>query len=110
MQDQIKVHVTFTKEHEGMKFTDALIMSMEEFNKVTPEELEVLKQQRLDNWVAVINTKPEAVEPTKEDLQAQEASLDEQIAQLQSQKVVLASKLDSISVVEVKPIIKGVVK
>lgn len=84
-----------------MKFTDALIMSLEEFNKITPEELEFQKQQRLDNWITAINTKPKVVEPTKEDLQAQEVSLDEQIAQLQSQKVVLASKLEAITLSEV---------
>lgn len=110
MQDKVSVHITFTKEQDGKTLTDALIMSLDEFNSITPEKIEEQKQQRLDNWIKAVNTPVEAVEPTKEDLESQQASIDEQIAQLQSQKVVLSSKLEAVSIVEVSPVKKVVVK
>ena len=33
-------------------YRDAIVMPPEEYNALTPDEITVMKQQRLDNWAA----------------------------------------------------------
>jgi hypothetical protein len=43
-------------------YRDALVMDPEEYNALTEEQIAAMKQQRLDNWVAVITAPSEDVE------------------------------------------------
>jgi hypothetical protein len=38
---------------------DALVMTPEEYNLLTPDEIAAMKQARYDNWLAVISTLPQ---------------------------------------------------
>jgi hypothetical protein len=38
---------------------DALVMTSEEYNLLTPDEIAAMKQARYDNWLAVISTLPQ---------------------------------------------------
>lgn len=40
---------------EPLVFKDALIMPADQYNALTPDEIAALKQQRYDNWIAIIN-------------------------------------------------------
>lgn len=40
-------------------FKDALIMRSEEYESLTPEEIQARKQARYDNWYAIITAPPE---------------------------------------------------
>lgn len=42
--------------------SDALVMRPEEYEKLTPDEIQAMKQTRYDNWIAIITApQPEEV-------------------------------------------------
>tara|TARA_B110000503_G_scaffold113785_1_gene170880 strand:+ start:1408 stop:1644 length:237 start_codon:yes stop_codon:yes gene_type:complete len=61
MIQSIKVQVIFTEPTKYGEFTDALYFSPEEFEAKTQEDLNVLKSERVENFVANIES-----ESTKE--------------------------------------------
>jgi hypothetical protein len=48
-------------------YSDALVMTQEAYDALTPEQITTLQQERYDRWLAIINTPPSeseiAVEP-----------------------------------------------
>ena len=85
MADQTLIQVRFSKTTpEGLEYHDALYFTQEEFDKHDPDEIAVMKQDRFDAWVAVIQA-PEAapVEPTKEELQELVSKLEAELATAQ---------------------------
>ena len=38
---------------------DAIVMPTDQYNALTPDELAALKQQRYDNWYAVVTNPPQ---------------------------------------------------
>jgi len=54
------IQVRFTFETEFGPFSDALYL--DDNHVFTEEEIAAMKQQRLDNWLAVVNPPPEALE------------------------------------------------
>lgn len=38
---------------------DAIVMPADQYNALTPDELAALKQQRYDNWYAVVTNPPQ---------------------------------------------------
>lgn len=103
----VKVQVQFSEDVDvkGTKITysDALYFTPEKYAEMKQDEIDTLKQERINNWKAVIETPIIEKEITKEDLEAQIASLEEQKASIKSQKVELNAKLVAIAVVD-KPI------
>ena len=67
-----RVKINFTKSNEKYSFSDALHFTQQEYDSLTEEEIENLKQQRFDKWYAIIT-----YVPTEEELAAQ-AALEEQ--------------------------------
>jgi len=67
-----RVKINFTKSNETYSFSDALHFTQEEYATLTEQDIENLKQQRFDNWYAIIT-----YVPTEEELAAQ-AALEEQ--------------------------------
>lgn len=91
MADKTLIQVRFSKTTpEGLEYHDALYFTQDEFDKHSPDEIAVLKQDRFDAWVAVIKL-PEAapIEPTKEELR-------EMISKLEAELATVQVKLDSI--------------
>lgn len=37
---------------------DALVMRPSEYEKLTPDDIQAMKQRRYDNWIAIINAPP----------------------------------------------------
>ena len=70
--DDGRVKINFTKSNEKYSFSDALHFTQQEYDSLTEEEIENLKQQRFDKWYAIIT-----YVPTEEELAAQ-AALEEQ--------------------------------
>lgn len=100
MNDQIFIQHRFSVERGGQTLQDAIVLPKEDYEKLSPEEIEAQKEERFTNWQIAINTPQEVVEPTKEDLEAQQVSIDQQIESLQSQKVELSSKLEQVMLSE----------
>ena len=60
-----KVQVIFEKGDSTQQFRDAIWMTQEEYDSTAPETIEAIKQERYDNWLAIINAMPtESVDPT----------------------------------------------
>lgn len=48
-------------------YSDALVMTQEAYDALTPEQITALQQERYDKWLAIINAPPEPeVIPTEE--------------------------------------------
>lgn len=111
MSDQILIQHRFTIERDGLTLQDALVLPKEEYEKLTPEEIEVQKEQRFVNWSEQIKNPPPQVELSKEEqlLQVENdlKSIEEQKTQLTSRKIELASAIAIEAPIE-EVIIKGV--
>ncbi len=109
--DQLIAQHRFTIERDGLTLSDALVMPMSEYEKLTPEDIEVQKESRFVNWSEQIKNPPPQVEVSKEEqlLQVENdlKSIEEQKVQLTSRKVELASAIAIEAPIE-EPIIKGV--
>ena len=110
MSDQILIQHRFTIERDGLVLQDALVLSKEDYDKLTPEDIEAQKESRFVNWSEQIKNPPPQVELSKEEqlLQVENdlKSIEEQKIQLTSRKVELASAIAE--PIKEEPIIKGV--
>ena len=82
MTDQVFVQVRFKEQTEIGEFNDALYFSQVEYDSKTQDEINNLKQARVDNWVNSIKNAPPSVEPTNAQLEAEKAELQARIAVL----------------------------
>lgn len=51
---------------DGLTFKDALVMPKAQYDAMTPEEIEVMKQRRFDNWYALVTAVSEEPAGTQE--------------------------------------------
>lgn len=59
--------IDFEKTDGVHTYKDALHLSAEDYESKTEEEIEAMKQQRFDNWIAVITAPPpETPAPTEQ--------------------------------------------
>lgn len=59
MSDTVQVQVVFTVEEDDLLFTDALYVPLDEYDAMSKDgRLEVLKQERFDNWKTAITAPP----------------------------------------------------
>lgn len=61
------ITIDFEKEYNGLKYKDALILTEEQFNSMTEQDIENLKQERFDNWVSIITAPPINPDPLPEE-------------------------------------------
>jgi hypothetical protein len=54
------LRIRFEKTDGKNTFNDALIFSQAEYDALTEQQIEEIKQQRFDNWLAIINYVPPA--------------------------------------------------
>lgn len=103
--DQVQIQVKFTITQNGQTLTDALFYTQDEYNALTPEQLQADKQKRFDSWQTAINTPP--IEPTPDqqftDVTDQITSLQEQLDQLTTQQADLATQADPSLVASLTP-------
>jgi hypothetical protein len=59
---------------EPLVLKDAIVMPAEQYNQLTAEQIAAMKQQRYDNWMAVITAPPAAGDPAAADTAAPDAS------------------------------------
>lgn len=43
-------------------FNDAIVMPADEYNALTQDEINIMKQQRYDNWIAIVQAPPTETE------------------------------------------------
>jgi len=82
-QEGVRVQVLITEETEKGRFQDALYFSKAEFDSLTEEELLAKKKDRKDKWVkSVKDASKVEYTPTVEDLSAEKAELEAQLAEV----------------------------
>lgn len=109
MEDQVIIQHRFTVERNGLILQDALVMPIDQYNKLSKKEIEVQKESRFLNWSEQIKNPPVQVEVSKEEQLAQVEeelkTIEDRKVQLTSQKVELASAIAIESPKEEVPII-----
>ena len=53
-----RIKINFTKSNEQYSFSDALHFTKAEYEALTEQDIENLKQQRFDNWYSIITYVP----------------------------------------------------
>jgi hypothetical protein len=53
-----KVQVIFEKSDGERTFRDAIWMAQSDYDATSPETIESIKQERFDNWLAIVNALP----------------------------------------------------
>jgi hypothetical protein len=53
-----QVQVIFQKGEDTQIYRDAIWMTQEEYDNTSSETIEAIKQERYDNWLAIINAMP----------------------------------------------------
>ena len=56
------VSIEFTLGEDPYVLTDAIVMTQEEYDSMTPEQITAMEQQRYDDWYAIVTAPPEEVE------------------------------------------------
>ena len=58
MSDQVFIQVRFSINRDGLDFSDALVLTQDEYNSLTPDQIEQMKSDRFENWKTMISTPP----------------------------------------------------
>ena len=85
-------------------------MTLEQFQKENEGAIEDEKNRRIANWIDAVKNPPAPVEPSKEDLQAEEAAILEQKAMLDARVSEIAVKKAAIELAEATEMIDVNVK
>jgi len=61
MEDQVIIQRKFKIERDGLSYSDAIVLPEAEYNALTPEQIETIKEERFENWKKIITTPNEEV-------------------------------------------------
>lgn len=86
MELTTKIQVLVKAQTEKGEYCDALYFTPIEYDALEPSEIEALAEERVTAWVETVRNPPPVSEPTKEELEAQEAELAQQIEAIQLEK------------------------
>jgi seryl-tRNA synthetase len=82
-----------------LSYSDALYYTPEQYAAMKQSDIDAVKAQRVAAWKEIVENPAPVKEVTKEELIAQIAAMDEQVASLESQKIELNNKLIAVSAV-----------
>ena len=74
------VRISFTKSYGRHSYSDALILTQEDYAALTEDQIEAMKQARFDKWYAIITyvPTPEEIAAAQAEAAAAQALLDGQ--------------------------------
>ena len=61
-----QVQIIFQKGEDTRLYRDAIWMTQAEYDITTSETINAIKQERYDNWLAIVNAMPTEEVPTEE--------------------------------------------
>lgn len=93
MEDIIQVQIRFSVDTKHGTFNDALYIPYDDYQKIAQEDIDALKQERVDNYVAQVENPPVKSEPTKQDLESEKASLEQYSIMIAAQVADLTQKI-----------------
>lgn len=82
--DTVMIQVRFRVETSHGQYNDALYFTQAEYASTSKAIIDSMKQERVDNWIYILENPPLYVEPTKEELQSVEADLRAQLDEVQA--------------------------
>lgn len=53
-----KVQIIFEKSKDDQTYRDAIWMTQEQYNATDQASIDIIKQQRFDNWLSIVNAAP----------------------------------------------------
>lgn len=56
--DKVQIIFEHTDETTGLFLRDAIWLTQSDYAEMTESDVDMLKQQRIDNWVSHVNTPP----------------------------------------------------
>ena len=56
--DNIRVQLNFTVDTPYGQYSDALYFPLDQWATTTQEQIDTMKQERVDNWIAVVTQPP----------------------------------------------------
>ena len=75
MSYQTRIQVLIKEQTPYGEFNDALYFTQEEYATKTEDDINTIKQERVNNFISAVSNPPKEDELTLEDLQAQKKSL-----------------------------------
>mgnify|MGYP003559726642 CR=1 FL=1 len=97
--DQIFIQHRFTVQRDGQTLQDALVMPLEDYQKLSEAEIEAQKESRFTTWSEAIKNPVKQEEPAPEEKIAQ---IEKDLASLEEQKQVLtAQKVEAQAMVDI---------
>lgn len=85
-KEEINVQIKFWDDTKYGEFCDAIYISKSEYDKMTTEDIEELKQVRIDKYVDALDNPPAPVEKTSAQIDSEIADLESQILELEAKK------------------------
>lgn len=104
MDDKIFVQHRFTIKKDGKSYSDAIVVSLEDYEKLDPAKIEAQKNERFENWKANLEAVTE--EKTSEEVVV---SIDKDLLALEEQKQILLLQKSALQaeIATAKPVTKG---
>ena len=90
---EVKVQVSFTADTKYGSYGDSLYFTEAEFSKLTQANIEEKKQERIDKWVASMDTVAAPKSPTKSQYQEMSSHISFQIVSLREKKSEIDTKI-----------------
>lgn len=100
--DEIYIHLKFNVETKFGKFTDSLLIPLDEYNNIDKNIIELKKQERVNNFIYLMENPVPEREPSKEDIENELQMLHIMESELVLRKVRCNSKLADIQAKELK--------
>ena len=109
MEDHIFIRHDFVIEQDGQRLQDAICLPIDDYNKLSKDDIEKMKQQRFENWIKAINTPPPEISKEEQLAQVEQqlTDMEQQKEQLLSQKTQLQTAISAKPPIDVKPIKEG---
>ena len=107
MAQQVMVQVRFQEDVNikgmNLQYSDALYYTPEQYAAMKQSDIDAVKAERVANWKNIMENPAPVKEPSKEELIAQIAAMDEQKVCLEAQKVELQAKITAMDAVAEEP-------
>ena len=76
------IQVKIKEETPEGQYNDSIYYTLEQWATKTPADIEADKKERVDNWLNIVRNSAPAIQPTKEELEAQANELKRQLDQI----------------------------
>ena len=108
MAQQVMIQIRFQEDVKvkgmNLQYSDALYYEPSVYAAMKQSDIDAVKAERVNNWKAIVENPAPVKEPTKEELIAQIAAMDEQKASIESQKLEIQSKITTMDAVAEEPV------